>query len=318
MNLFTKLQKARFDTPERQTVKINLYHGYEAEAIADVLQDDPELKSGIGVECMMVADSYLMTHMGRSTTQLESIGEQKWFMQFMAGLVKEVHEVILRKFSEEERPFLLADMPDGSTRTQETALSNAELMMAKGADAIKVELVSEEEYNTIELLSKRSVPVIAHIGYAPQKGESKRHGNSLDEALEFLELPPRIRSLGAVGLVLERVNESVNQVLCADPESGLLIYSIFSGKAKYGGQSLNVWDSVFFPRFNASYFPDTAKYDSSEYPEIYTQEIIQTHMKQLMRSTVLRKFPLSPPSKLSSSDIETIRAKAKLLWVNGI
>ena len=67
----------RFDDPARVAIKVNLYRDYEVVALARALHslgyngDSP-------VECVMVADSYFMTHLGRASTALPTADERQW------------------------------------------------------------------------------------------------------------------------------------------------------------------------------------------------------------------------------------------------
>ena len=99
-----------------------------------------------------------------------------------------------------------------------------------------------------------------------------------------------------VGLVLERVTQEVNEAICRNNRDDLLIYSIFSGRATFGGQSLNVWDSVFVPPFKASFFPPTAKYTVDQFLDVYNCATIAEHMAELMAMTGRGEFPKSPAS----------------------
>src|SRR5690606_4203129 len=83
-------------------------------------------------------------------------------------------------------------------------------------------------------------------------------------------------------------------------------YSIFSGQARYGGQSLNVWDSVFTPPFKARFFPPTAKYSTEAYPSLYTVETIRTCFHELLDLTLARKFPMDPKHHLSEDEVKEI------------
>jgi len=112
------------------------------------------------------------------------------------------------------------------------------------------------------------------------------------------------RDHGACGLTLERVSEPVNRALCQPRANALPIYSIFSGKAAGGGQSLNVWDSVFMPECPRRYFPPTATLTRAAYPTGYTEAVIREHMIRLLELTLRGEFPLSPPSQLSAQEIE--------------
>ena len=119
-------------------IKVNLYKGYEVEAVAEAVQD--LLQSGINpyVDCLMVADSYLMTHLALKGTCLSSKSEQTLFFKVLCVLVYEVNVAASSFFPNEHKPYIMADMPDGSVENQEATLKNANKFLSCGADVIKM------------------------------------------------------------------------------------------------------------------------------------------------------------------------------------
>jgi hypothetical protein len=75
-----------------------------------------------------------------------------------------------------------------------------------------------------------------------------------------------------------------------------------------GGQSLNVWDSVYKPDFEAQYFPPSAVFDSGSYPETYSHENIKNCFQALLKCTFENRFPKSPPIKMSPEDVGFIQS----------
>jgi ketopantoate hydroxymethyltransferase len=255
----------------------------------------------------MIADSYLMTHLGRPSTRLESEAEQSWGLDLMVSLVAAAHEQRRQSFGLVNKPYLVGDFPDGASSSIERALIAADRMVEAGADVVKVEGASPETLEIIEHLVKAGVTVMAHIGYTPQKGINRRYGDTLLEALELINSARRVRDAGADALVLERISEPVNQILSAPNPKGLQIYSIFSGRSRAGGQSLNVWDSVFAPDFKSQFFPPTADLDRSAYPTEYTEERMASKLGELIQLTLDGTFPKSPASKLPADALNALR-----------
>jgi diaminobutyrate-2-oxoglutarate transaminase len=297
--------QARFIGKTNIGLKINLYRDYEVEALATAIQYQ-DLQGFCPIECIMVGDSYLTTHLGRESTQLKTPEEQIWGLDVLVSLVAEVNNAIQKYFPEQNRPYLVGDMPDGSTKNINVALKSAQKLIEAGADVIKMEIASEHSLQILKQLSEHNFYVMAHIGYTPQTGKLKRHGDSLHNALEIFALVRKIRDYGACAIVLEMMSEAANQALCNYSKNMLQVYSIFSGKAKYGGQSINVWDAVFKPPFSSKYFPPTAEYSRSLYPDIYTHDVIASKVAELLKLTIAEKFPLSPASKLSREDEEKL------------
>lgn len=102
------------------------------------------------------------------------------------------------------------------------------------------------------------------------------------------------RDVGSIALVLERVNELVNQCLCRPSLYSIPVYSIFSGQPDWGGQSLNVWDSIFKPDFAGSFFPDTATKTRADFPACYTEEALTKSMYELMPRPLHKNTPAPP------------------------
>jgi ketopantoate hydroxymethyltransferase len=227
-------------------------------------------------------------------------------MDMMVSLVAEAAAQMKRSFHGPDAPYLVADMPDGAADAPDDALRNADRMLAVGAQVIKIEIKSKASMRVLEAVSKRNIPVMAHLGYTPQGGERGRVGRSMDEVLDLFAMACRVRDNGACTLVIEKVSQLANELLCRPSSIGLPVYSIFSGRAPYGGQSLNVWDSVFSAPSKTKFFPPTGTYDVSRYPLIYTPDVIKEHMAELMRLTIEGSFPLDPISQLSREENEML------------
>lgn len=289
----------------RRPIKLNLYRDYEVDAVAQAIGDNPLLPIGVRIDCLMVSDSYLMTHLGRSSTKLGE-GEQGLFLEIMTALVRDVAHRAKRLFPS-DRPYIVGDMPDGSAATAETALRSADRMRAAGADVIKLEVHSPAVIGIIDRLAHEGFRVMAHLGYTPQGAESGRIGGSLDGAYALFATARRVRDSGAESIVLEKLDEFVHRALVDRPEA-LPSYAIFSGKSETGGQSLNIWDAVFRPGFPARYFPPTAQATTDAFPSAYSAEIVSLRIAELLKLTAAGEFPLSPPTTLTAEDLCALAA----------
>lgn len=196
-------------------------------------------------------------------------------------------------------------MPDGSVSGGEVALRSADRMRSAGADVVKLEVHSEAVVAVIERLAREGFRVMAHLGYTPQGGGSGRVGGSLDGARALFASARHVRDAGAESIVLEKVDEFVHRAL-VDRPGALPSYAIFSGKSERGGQSLNIWDSVFKPGFNARYFPPTARDTISAFPAAYSVETIAERIEALLSLTAAGEFPLSPPTALLPEDLREL------------
>lgn len=298
----------RWRHPSSIGIKVNLYRDFEVAALAAATAE-AEL-ADCPLECVMVGDSYFMTHLGRPSTALATAGDQAWGMDVLVSLVAEVREELERSFAGRPRPYLLADLPDGAATTAAGAVVSGERMVEAGADAVKLELAGEASLAAVEALSDRGTPVVAHLGYTPQSDRLARHGDSLASALALFALARRARDAGAGAIVLEMVSEAVNRALSAAAGSrggSLPTYSIFSGRAPYGAQSLNVWDSVFRPAKAGRSFPPTARHDAATERHLYTGPRIATSLSRLLRMTLAGEFPPSPRSRLGPDELDRLR-----------
>ncbi|WP_149183705.1 3-methyl-2-oxobutanoate hydroxymethyltransferase [Streptomyces sp. TRM49041] len=290
----------RYGSPAQLGLKVNAYRGYEIEGLAQALRT-PDLADS-PVECVMVGDSYFMTHLGRPGTVMSGAAEQEWALATLVGLVAEVRKSTDAEFTAARRPFLLADLPDGATRDTGTARAAAGRFAAAGADAVKVEVAGEAELRCVEAVAATGLPTLAHLGYTPQLTRLGRHGDAVDDAMELFAQARRARDAGACGLIVEMVSEPVNQALSRPHPEGLPVYSVFSGRARWGGQSLNLWDAVVRPAKAGRYFPPTPTLDAADVPTAYTPELIADRMRELIRLTLAGWFPLSPRTALDPRD----------------
>jgi ketopantoate hydroxymethyltransferase len=293
----SKHYQARALAPDKGYFKINLYKGAEVQGLAKALALAPELERACTVECVMVADSYLMTHLGRTSTVLHDEHARVWFQGLMLELMTEVHSALQTHFPAQKRPLLMADMPDGTTASVDAAKRMAQAYLARGADYVKMEVPNARDLEIFASLASE-FPMVAHLGYAPQGNQNRRYGTTVDECLELFAKAREVRDMGAVGMVLERVDVNVNQALSRPNPKGLPIHSIFSGFTAGGGQSLNIFDSVIKPDFNASFFPPTARYAREDFPKEYTVQNIAECMAELMTLASAGSYPRSPLSKL--------------------
>ena len=98
----------------------------------------------------------------------------------------------------------------------------------------------------------------------------------------------------------------VNQALSSYSDNALPVYRIFSGRAINGGQSINVWDAVYRPPFKSKYFPKTASFDSSSFPETYSLDIIREHVASLLTDVWNVEFPDERSSRMNDEEINIV------------
>ena len=107
-----------------------------------------------GVDIILVGDSLGMVVQGLDTTIPVSMDDMAYHTRLVARGCK--------------RALLMVDMPFMSFSTTEQALRNATRLMQEGmAHMVKLE-GGDMELETVTQLSRRGVPVCAHIGLRPQ------------------------------------------------------------------------------------------------------------------------------------------------------
>ncbi|WP_031321687.1 3-methyl-2-oxobutanoate hydroxymethyltransferase [Pseudomonas piscis] len=274
-------------------LKINLYRDFEYKAVARAIAD---LKLG-NVESVMVGDSYFMTHLGRHTTQLT---EQDLILSrtLLPSLVAEVRREIDKNEYDIPRPALMADIPGGLTPSETLGIV-ADYVEA-GADIIKLEVLETTDLWPLHEIDNPQHEWAIHIGYAPQKNENRVYGNDGEEISRLKHLLDRGIAAGARCVIFERVTEIANQILTRHAlDRGVIPYSIFSGKARFSGQSLNVWDAVVKSGRESIFFPPTAMIAREEVITHYTDELINSCISKLLKLATANVFPPSPHHKIS-------------------
>lgn len=148
-----------------------------------------------GIDVALVGDSLGMVVQGRSST----LGVTLDAMVYHCAAVAKGLEATL----------LVADMPFMSYRDVPTALASATRLMAEGGSAMVKLEGADWTLDVIDALSRRDVPVCAHLGLTPQSvhrfGGYRVQGRSATDAERLLADAHRVADAGADLLVLECV-----------------------------------------------------------------------------------------------------------------
>lgn len=145
-----------------------------------------------------------------------------------------------------ENTFLVVDLPFGAYRgSEDRILSEAiRVFQETGADALKVE-GADEVIDTIRLLTKTGIPVVAHLGLLPQSasvnGGYKVQGKSADAGRKLIEDAKLCEQAGACMIVTECIPHQLTQRLAELSE--VPIIGIGAGK-EADGQVLVFHDLV--------------------------------------------------------------------------
>ena len=111
------------------------------------------LIDGSGVDIILIGDSLGMVIQGSSNTQSVSMSDMSY------------HTEIVSKAC--NRALIIADMPFESYNNADSAVANANQLIAKGADMVKIEGGSEH-LKVINALISENINVCGHLGLQPQ------------------------------------------------------------------------------------------------------------------------------------------------------
>ena len=158
-----------------------------------------------GADVLLVGDSLGMVVQGHESTLPVTVDEMVY------------HTAMVGRGS--ERAFIIADMPFMSHGTPRQALDSAgRLMKEGGAHMVKIE-GGEPQVETVHHLTRRAVPVCAHLGLLPQSihqlGGYRVQGREPQEAERILKEACLLEEAGAQMLVLECVPSLLAQEVAA-------------------------------------------------------------------------------------------------------
>lgn len=178
-----------------------------------------------------------------------------------------------------KKSLLVVDMPKGTYVNVKTALKNAkQIIRQTKCDAIKLES-NKKNYNIIEVLVKKKIPVMGHIGYTPQfKKKFKIQGTTNIEATNLLKEAKLIESAGAFSIVLECLSPYAAKLIT----NNINIPTIGIGSSSYcDGQILVTDDMLGFSGFYPKFVKKYANLNS----------IIAKATKKYTKEVRLNKFP---------------------------
>ena len=154
-----------------------------------------------------------------------------------------------------QKALLIVDMPKGSYSTPKKALKNAKsIMNLTNCDGVKLESY-KNNYKIIELLVKKKIPVMGHIGYTPQfKKKFRLEGQSKKEINKLLDEARLIENAGAFSIVLE----CLTSVAAKKITNSLKIPTIGIGSSLFCDGQILVTDDMlglsgFYPKFVKKY-----------------------------------------------------------------
>ena len=148
-----------------------------------------------GVEVLLIGDSLGMVLQGHSSTLPVTLEDIAYHTACVARGAKQA--------------FIVADMPFGTSQVSpEKTFEHAARLMAAGAHMVKLE-GGEVMVETIEFLTRRGIPVFAHIGLTPQSvnqlGGYRVQGKDDKAAQRLLNDAHAVEQAGASMLLLEAI-----------------------------------------------------------------------------------------------------------------
>jgi len=193
-----------------------------------------------GVPVLLVGDSVGMVVLGYPDTTQVTLAEMRHHVAAVARA--------------KTRALIVADLPYHTYQTAQNAVANAHILMAAGAEAIKLEggvAVLPE----ITALREVGIAVMGHIGMLPQQvkeeGGYKIKGRSKNEKARLMADAIAVKEAGVCALVLELVEPELAREITAR----LAIPTIGIGSGPHcGGQIMVTPDLIgSFPWFRPKF-----------------------------------------------------------------
>src|SRR3989441_12147513 len=229
----------RMKSEARRIVMVTSYD-YPTAAIADA----------VGVDSVLVGDSYGMVVLGYENTIPETVEE-----------LLPVCRAVRRGAT---RLLLIADMPFMSFQVspEEAVRTAGRFVKEGGVEAVKIEGGSEAS-KTVQSISRIGIPVLGHIGVTPQTatlhGGYRIQGRNADSRDKLVADAKSLEEAGVFGIVLEMITEEVARVITET----VSVPTIGIGSGRFcDGQVLVLHDIIglypnFAPKF-AKRYPDVA------------------------------------------------------------
>ena len=195
-----------------------------------------------GIDVVLIGDSLAMVALGYDTTNKVTAEEMKIFTSAVARGV--------------EHALVVTDMPFLSYHISvEDAVKNCGMMIAAGANAVKIEGGTDYILSVVERLVQTGIPVMGHLGFTPQflntLGGYKIQGKTRDAADLILAQAKRLEAAGAFSLVLEMVPEDCGKYITEN----INIPTISCGAGRFCDAQVLVSDDVFgkYPEFKPKF-----------------------------------------------------------------
>jgi 3-methyl-2-oxobutanoate hydroxymethyltransferase len=159
-----------------------------------------------------------------------------------------------------KQQFLIADLPFlGHRVSLADTVANVKRLIQAGAKAVKIEGGDPHSCETIAFLVASGIPVMGHIGLAPQSvhqlGGYKVQGREQKRAEELMQHAASLEAAGCFALVIECVPQNLAQAIT----NSLTIPTIGIGAGVHTDGQILVWHDLlglqteFKPKFLKQY-----------------------------------------------------------------
>ena len=178
---------AAWDKAKREGRKMTVITAYDVTTA--------RLAEAAGIDALLIGDSLGMVVAGEADTLRVSLEQMEYHTGIVARAVT--------------KPLVMADLPFGSFEASPAqAFAACARLLKTGAQIVKLE-GGATMVETIAFLSRRAIPVCAHIGLTPQHvrqiGGFKRQGTTPEAAVQLLEDAQALADAGARMLLMEAI-----------------------------------------------------------------------------------------------------------------
>ena len=178
-----------------------------------------------------------------------------------------------------KKSLLVVDMPKGTYNNIKMAEKNVRTVIQRTkCDAIKLES-NKKNYNVIETLVKKNIPVMGHIGFTPQfKKKFRIEGQTENETKKLYKEAQSIENAGAFAIVLECLSPGAAKMIT----NKLNIPTIGIGSSIHCDGQILVTDDMlgisgFYPKFIKKY--------------VNLESIIEKAVEKYTKEVISKKFP---------------------------
>lgn len=94
----------------------------------------------------------------------------------------------------------------------DTKKNAGRLIQEGGAEAVKIEIGSEEDFAAVHAVTQMGIPVVGHLGLTPQRVHQlgyRKQGRTDEEAHRFIQWAKKSEECGCFALVLECLPETL-------------------------------------------------------------------------------------------------------------